>query len=50
MVIANEVVNGNCLPISLNGHGESKGDIFILDININFFINGVKIHYEMDEN
>ena len=51
MVIANEVVNENCLLISLNDHGESEGDIFILGINIHFFfINSVKIHYEMDEN
>ncbi|KAL5163284.1 hypothetical protein HKD37_07G020216 [Glycine soja] len=25
-------MNGNCLLISLNGHGESEGDIFILGI------------------
>ena len=51
MVIANEVMNENCLPISLNDQGEWEGDIFILGINIHFFfINSVKIHYEMDEN
>ena len=51
MVIANEVVNENYFLISLNGHGKSERDIFILGINIHFFfINSVKIHYEMDEN
>ena len=32
-VIANEVV-----PIGLSEHGESKGDILIFGININFFL------------
>ncbi|RZC28917.1 hypothetical protein D0Y65_000759 [Glycine soja] len=32
MVIANETMNENCLLISLNGHGESEGDMFILGI------------------
>jgi len=43
--ITNEVV-----PVSLNDHGESERDILILGTNINFFINSVKIHYEMVEN
>jgi len=34
MAIANETMNENCLLISLNGHGESKGDIFILDMYV----------------
>ena len=43
--IANEII-----PISLSDHGESKGDILIFGIKINFFINSVKIHYEMIKN
>jgi len=51
MVIANEVVNENYFLISLNGHGKSERDIFILGINIHFFfINSVKFHYEIDVN
>ena len=46
--LVNDITN-ETVQISLSGHGDSEWDILIFFININFFINSVKIHNEMME-